>query len=156
MTHARVFATILTAATAAVAASAIAASGQPSPNNNTTLVLHGTQIPSTFHLVDQPPQGESPGDTISFSENLYAGHRRVGFSEVTGTLLDNKRKDADNITGSLVLRRGTLALQATSLGQAATQHVAIVGGTGTYAGARGQGTITSGRTGDTLRLTFRQ
>ncbi len=152
----RVIAIILTASAAVIATSAITASGSPAHDTTTTLVLHGRQVPSTFHLVDQPPQSESPGDTISFSENLYARRHRVGFSEVTGTLLDNKRHDADNLTGSLILRRGTLALQGTSLGQAATQHLAIVGGTGAYAGANGQATITTGTTTDTLRLNFRK
>ena len=54
-------------------------------------------------------------------------------------------------------RSGTpLNVAGTSLEHAPTQQVAIVGGTGAYAGARGQVTITTGQTSSTERLTFRR
>ena len=149
-------ASALAAAAAAgivVAATAIGASGRTSPST-TTLTLQSKQVGSSVHFVDQPPAGESPGDTVSFSQILYSRHKQVGFGEVTGTLLDNKRHDADNLTGTLILHGGTIVLQGTSLGKAATQHLAVVGGTGTYAGAHGEATITTGATLSTLRLTF--
>jgi hypothetical protein len=118
------------------------------------MTLRSQQVAKSLRFVDNAPRGESAGDTVSFSENLYVGNTRAGFSEVTGTLVDSKRHDANNLTGTLVLRDGTIALQGTALGQAPTQHVAIVGGTGAYAGARGEATITAGRTFSTEALTF--
>lgn len=132
------------------AATAIAAGGRESAAG--TLVLVGRQIPSSIHYVDQAPKGESAGDTISFSQTLSAGGKRVGYAEVTGTLLDNERHDADNLTGTLVLQNGTIVLQGTSLGKAPTQHLAVVGGTGAYAGARGEAAITNGPSSSILRI----
>jgi hypothetical protein len=138
----------------AIATNAMTASGSTT-NTTTTLTLHAKQGARSFHFVDNPPTGESAGDTISFSDTLYKADKRVGFGEVTGTLLDNKRHDADNLTGTLILKNGTIALQGTSLGKARTQHIAITGGTGTYAGAHGQATITAtGPATSILRLTL--
>jgi hypothetical protein len=147
--------TIAAVIATAVGASAITATASTAPAT-ATLTLHSKQVPGTFHFVDQKPAGESPGDTISFSETLYEGAKRVGFDEITGTLLDNKRHDADNLTGTLILRHGTIVLQGTSLGKTATQHLAITGGTGTYADAHGEATITTKNTTSTLRLTLQQ
>jgi hypothetical protein len=126
------------------AASAVAAAGGQAPST-TTLTFQGKQNARSAHFVDQAPLGkESPGDTISFSDTLYSAGKPVGFAEVTGTLLDNKRHDADNLSGTLILADGTIVLQGTSLGKAATQHLAVVGGTGAYAGDRGEAVVTSG------------
>ncbi|MGZ4186084.1 MAG: allene oxide cyclase barrel-like domain-containing protein [Solirubrobacteraceae bacterium] len=137
------------------AATAIASTSSTSSTTQiTTLTLRSQQVTKSLRFVDNAPRGESAGDTVSFSENLYEGSTRVGFSEVTGTLVDSKRHDANNLTGTLILRGGTIALQGTGLGQAPTQHVAIVGGTGAYAGARGEAAITAGRAFSTEQLTF--
>jgi hypothetical protein len=146
----------LAAASAAAAGLVVAATAIASGHtlSSTTLTLQSKQVESSLHFVDQAPAGESPGDTLSFSQILYSGQKPVGFAEISGTLLDNKRHDADNLTGTLILPKGTIVVQGTSLGQAATQHLAVVGGTGTYAGAHGQATITSRATFSTLRLTF--
>jgi hypothetical protein len=135
----------------AVAAAAVAAGNRA---ETTYLTFTGVQVASSLHFVDQAPKGESAGDTITFSQVLYKGHRRIGFAEVSGTLLDNARHDADNLTGTLVLTDGTIALQGTSLGTTATQHLAIVGGTGVYAGKHGEAVITNGPKSSTLRLGF--
>ncbi len=135
----------------AVAATGLAAGGRAS---TTSLTFTGVQVASSVHFVDQLPKGESAGDTISFSQILYAGRKQVGFAEVSGTLLDNTRHDADNLSGSLVLEDGTIVLQGTSLGTAATQDLAIVGGTGVYAGRHGEAVITNGPKSSTLRLRF--
>jgi hypothetical protein len=142
----------LAAAAIALVGAATAIAGGNQVATTTTLVLQGKQVPSSVHFVDDAPAGESAGDTISFSQTLYANHRHVGFAEVSGTLLDNKRHDADNLTGTLILRDGTIVLQGTSLGKAATQHLAIVGGTGAYADTRGEAVITNGPTLTTMRL----
>ena len=138
---------------AAIGATTAIASGG-STSQTTTLTLRSQQVAKSLRFVDNAPRGESAGDTVSFSENLYEGTTRVGFSEVTGTLVDSKRHDANNLTGTLILRNGTIALQGTGLGQAPTQHVAIVGGTGAYAGAHGEATIAAGRGFSTEQLTF--
>jgi hypothetical protein len=135
----------------AVAAAALAAGSRTS---TTSLTFTGVQVASSMHFVDQLPKGESAGDTITFSQVLYTGKRRVGFAEVSGTLLDNSRHDADNLTGTLILENGTIVLQGTSIGTTATQHLAIVGGTGAYAGKRGEAVITNGQRSSTLRLGF--
>jgi hypothetical protein len=134
------------------AATAIAATD--TSTQTTTMTLRAQQVAKSLRFVDNAPRGESAGDTVSFSEDLYAGNARVGFSEVTGTLVDSKRHDANNLSGTLIFRDGTIVLQGTGLGQAPTQRVAIVGGTGAYAGARGQATITAGRASSTEQLSF--
>ena len=65
-------------------------------------------------------------------------------------------RTATNLSGTFTLHDGTIVLEGTSLGKAPTQHVAIVGGTGAYADAHGEDTITTGRTGTTHQLTYTQ
>jgi hypothetical protein len=135
----------------AIVAAAVAAGNRASA---TRLTFTGFQVASSLHFVDQLPKGESAGDTISFSQVLYRGRKQVGYAEVTGTLLDNARHDADNLAGTLVLKDGTIVLQGTSLGTTPTQHLAVVGGTGVYAGKHGEAVITNGPKSSTLRVGF--
>lgn len=107
----------------------------------TTIVLDARQVAT--HFVDNAPKGESPGDTISFTDTLRQHGKNVGFAEVTGTLVDHQR-DADQLQGTIHLAAGDIVIAGISLGQAADQTFAIIGGTGRYATSRGSVTIHTG------------
>lgn len=83
---------------------------------------------------DVAPRGDSPGDQVMFSDPVFAADNRtrVGramflntFQEGSGVL----------VTGALALRRGTITLAGARLDGAG--DLAVTGGTGAYAGARG-------------------
>lgn len=65
-------------------------------------------------FLDNPPRGESPGDTISFTDTLRQHGHTAGFAEVTATLVDRKR-DADELQGTFHLSGGEIMVQGSSL-----------------------------------------
>lgn len=137
------------AVVAAAALFAVAGAGATATAN--AIVLNAKQAET--HFVDNKPKGESPGDTIQFTDVLRQHGHVVGYAEAFGTLVDHAR-DIDELQGTVHLSAGEIMIAGISLGQAATQTFAIVGGTGSYASAHGTATIyTSSRaTTITLRL----
>ena len=113
------------------------------------MVFDAKQTATNF--VDNAPKGESPGDAISFTDTLRQHGTVVGFAEASGTLIDQKR-DANELQGTLNLPSGQIMIGGISLGNAATQTFAIVGGTGRYEGARGTASIRTGKQGATIVL----
>ena len=96
----------------------------------------------SFQLIDLPPKrsGEgppSPGDESITTYRVLdaAGAERLGRAHFICTSLD-RRGAHEQCTGTIALRDGQLALQGDA------DNVAVVGGSRTYAGARGTATGT--------------
>ena len=66
--------------------------------------------------------------TRLFTDILLQHGKVAGFAKATGTLVDRKR-DANELQGTFDLPGGQIMIGGISLGQAATQSFAIVGGT---------------------------
>ena len=127
----------------AVAAVAQAGADKPSTLD---LALDGQHAIRTY--VDAPPKhrgsasDDSPGDTVVVhAPVLDKNGARVGVLDATfvttapGT--SAQRDGSEQLTGAFRLAGGQIAVLGTVGAYAQTSHVAIIGGTGRYAGARG-------------------
>jgi hypothetical protein len=155
----RILATLVVALVA-TAATAVAASGGSSTHTTLDLALDGQHATRTY--VDAAPRhtrrapNDSPGDTIVLHAPLADAHgTRTGTIDATflttapGT--SAKHDGSEQLTGTLTFADGSeLAVPGVVGAFARTSHVAIVGGTGKYAGARGQ--ITAHFTPRAVRL----
>jgi hypothetical protein len=141
--------TLSTVAGVLAVAAILATSASGAPRTSWTMVFDARQ--TATHFVDNAPNGESPGDAISFTDILLQHGKVAGFAEATGTLVDRKR-DANELQGTFDLPGGQIMIGGISLGQAATQSFAIVGGTGRYDGVRGTARIRTGAHGMTIVL----
>jgi hypothetical protein len=134
-----------TGAIAALLAAGAVAAGQAAPAQGTrTLTVF--ERSERFRLIDNPPKLRSPdslpgfGDAVAFNARLTtAGRRTVGRLYGSGAFANDKAQAV--ITGVYALRRGNLDLVIAVKPGYRRAVGAIVGGTGTYAGARG--TVTS-------------
>jgi hypothetical protein len=101
-----------------------------------------------FHVVDNPPLGgqnkpPSIGDQAAFtSELLTRSGKHAGMLHATCTVTSGGKHTVMTCIGTFGLKGGQLAGMAT-LGEAKTDRIAIVGGTGIFAGARGEATSVS-------------
>lgn len=113
-------------------------------------------------MLDAKPRGESAGDVNVFSTSLTRGGRPAGRAEYIQTLVDNRYRGISNRV-DLLLEDGTLELQGAALevrppGGAKPgpeADLAIIGGTGAYAGARGTVRVTdTSQTNQRLTVTL--
>jgi hypothetical protein len=137
----------------AVAASCAAASipmigvfGQAAAADATlTLFEHDTQQTT----VDLGDPGPGPGDQFLFAGDLFdrAGGTNIGHTAGHCTTLSGDATHGDSFCqGAFVLAGGQIAIEgladtAALFGTGTPGDVAIVGGTGIYANARGDGTV---------------
>jgi hypothetical protein len=133
----------LAAAAAATAAIVPITSAPAASPDSLTLDAHLDR--ATMRMVDQRPKGRSGGDTFVFSTSLTRGGKPAGRGEFTQTIVDDRYQGV-SIHADLLLADGTLELAGGGLnrrppGGAAparnSSDMAVTGGTGAYAGARG-------------------
>ena len=153
----------LAVACVAAAGGLASANARPAAIHHRTFKL--TEHDGPFHFVDLPPQN-GPGRTVSAGDlviltNPLTGRdgARAGTLHAVCTVTDPRSSVETAIfqcNGSYVLRRGTLAVSAIGpVAGASTLRIAVTGGTGAYAGARGTVVSHRGRSGsrtDTVRL----
>jgi hypothetical protein len=96
--------------------------------------------PQSFHVVDTPPKRSgdgppSPGDTSITTYRVFdaTGAQRRGRAHVVCVSTD-RRGEHEQCTGTIALPDGQIATQGDA------DNVAVVGGSGAYAGARGTAT----------------
>jgi Dirigent-like protein len=138
-----VLATLAAAVSAAVvAAVAFAAGGSKAPNGVTIRLIEKSQ---SFHYVDNPPLNESrqmiasQGDMFVLTSNLRTtAGKPAGQLRAYCVVTNGGKRPSAVCTGTFGLAGGQLAGETTIhlFGNAPT-HIAIVGGTGAYEGARG-------------------
>lgn len=68
-------------------------------------------------------------------------------------LAGKRKRHVDQVRGTFVLRNGHIVVEGVSAG-GRTDNVAVIGGTGRYAGARGTLRVTSTRKAARYRFTF--
>jgi hypothetical protein len=111
------------------AAQATPAAPQATPAGATRLVVIGRE--ADFTIVDTAPQGDSPGDQILFTDDLFdPSGRRVGRDEARCTIMF--RGDVLCDATFVLAGRGQLTIEG------ATLTFAVTGGTGEFRRARGQ------------------
>jgi hypothetical protein len=147
-------------AVAAVASAVWLASAPAAPSGSFTLVASLDR--HSLVRVDARPRGTSPGDVIVFSTSLRRDGKPDGRAEFVQTVVDQRYRGV-SMHADLLLADGTLELQGAGLSRrapggakpSAETDMAIVGGTGAYAGATGSiKLIPSGRTTQRLELTL--
>ena len=113
-----------------------AARASAPPTGSLQIVLR----PQSFHLADLPPKRSgdgppSPGDTSIITYRAFdaSGAKRLGRAQFVCTAVD-RLGEHEQCTGTIALTDGQLATQGDA------DNIAVVGGTGAYAGARGTAT----------------
>jgi hypothetical protein len=105
--------------------------------------IHLIEKDSSFHFVSNSPHGKkrgpSAGDVFVFSaELLTQAKKHAGTLHATCTVVSGGRHPISTCVGTFGLQGGQLQAQTTITDGAKADHIAIVGGTGAYVGARGE------------------
>jgi hypothetical protein len=145
---------------ALAAATAPLASAPAAPSGSFTLVA--TLARHSMVTVDAAPKGTSPGDVFVFSTSLRRDGHPDGRAEFVQTVVDSRyrgismRADVLLGDGALELQGGGLSRRAPGAAKPSAQtDMAIVGGTGSYDGARGVVRLVPlGRTTQRLEVTL--
>jgi len=123
------------------------ASLAPTNNKDQVQVLHlvGRTVQETF--LDLGEQGDSLGDQIVFSDNLFRGGKKVGISGASCTLvrLVERVSVTFQCVGTLSLPGGQITVQGLVSFPEADRtpfFVAVTGGTGAYRTALGEMKVT--------------
>jgi hypothetical protein len=116
-----------------------AATGAPAGTSTRPPVLHLNVVEraTTDTVVDTGPAGDSPGDLLSFANGVFdaANTHRVGHDN--GSCVRTVARTAYECEWTLTLRHGSLVVQGPFY-DTADSVLAITGGTGRFAAARGQ------------------
>lgn len=126
--------TVLAALAAGVAIGSVSlASASPAARGAETLTLVAVETGAETYL-DVGARGDSFGDGVYFTENLYRAGRKAGRTDVVCHFFS---RSAARCSGSISLAAGRLEASGTIRGSGRTFGIPVVGGTGTYAGAKG-------------------
>ncbi|MGH3135676.1 MAG: allene oxide cyclase barrel-like domain-containing protein [Gaiellaceae bacterium] len=133
-------ATLITAATFAIVAAAIAAPSGPD-SSTTTLTFVGKA--TSFTHVDNPPRNVfGQGDYVVYAgvETRARGTEPLG--SAAGQCTQHSKTGAKKVTlfctSTFTLAAGQIIIAGAVVDEAKRSVVAVIGGTGSYRGARGQ------------------
>jgi hypothetical protein len=153
---------VVAAGAAAIVLSVTTGSAQPAGAR--TIKLFEPSKGSTFAFVDNPPKAnrrhprESIGDLFVLSNPVLdkSQTHRLGRSaaQCTTSAAGSPQTAIATCFGTLTLNDGTLAIQTTVRGEPRKTTMAVTGGTGAYAGARGTLVAVAGRSGSTDTVTL--
>jgi hypothetical protein len=141
--------TTLAGGSAAALAATLALAGAASGKSSSGITFRLVEKSVGFHYVDNPPQstrGEiaSLGDSFAIKSTLLSPSlKQSGQLLATCTVASGGRNFRSVCSGMFLLKGGTLALMTTAGMNNRVTHIAVVGGTGSYAGARGEVTSIS-------------
>jgi hypothetical protein len=138
----------------------VATSGAQAPGPPTgALEVVLRERDASFRFVDNPPRRkESAGDMAIISGRLRAadgsarGRLQAYFVATKGG--DFERAFRGQVTGTLMLSDGDIVLEGVTDDRRDQEPLAIVGGTGAYAGARGTAVVTDTPSLTRFQLTF--
>jgi hypothetical protein len=145
----------LVTAVAVVATSGARQAGPPTG----TLDLVIRQRESTFKFVDNPPlRKESAGDMAILTGRLRGADGAVQ-GRFQAYFVATKSGNFDKafrgqVSGTFMLRGGDIVIEGVTDDKRAQEPLPIVGGTGSYAGARGVLVVTDTRTETRFHLAF--
>jgi hypothetical protein len=103
-----------------------------------TMTLTTIDIPKSEVYIDAGAKGESTGDTVVFRETLLRNGKKAGSIAI---MCVTTSRSSSRCWGTMRMSGGTLDA-AGDIVFARTFSLPVVGGTGTYAGAKGELTIT--------------
>jgi hypothetical protein len=132
----------------------VAATATANASKVTTIKLVEKEMAGRF--VDNPPLGgdnkpPSIGDVYAFtSELLTRSGKHAGMLHATCTVTLGGKNGVSTCFGTYSLKGGQLQAMTTLAGEPKVQRIAIVGGTGIYAGVRGE--VTSVNRGENSPL----
>jgi hypothetical protein len=141
---------ILITAAAIVAAATAAFAAHGGTTSTTSLKL--VAIQHDFGQVDSGKPGPTRGDTFIFSEQLREDGQAVGADHIVCTFTGVWPKYTDFCRALFVLPGGTIVAEGASAHGPFT--VAVTGGSGRYAGARGTIRATPTKTGEDLAVSL--
>jgi hypothetical protein len=119
---------------------------QAATSTNRTMHVVATQ--HDFHEIGVGKKGPTPGSRFVFSERLAQGGKAIGSDHIVCTFTGAWPAETDFCRALFTLPGGTIVAEGASARGPFT--VAITGGTGRYAGARGVVHATPTRKGETL------
>jgi hypothetical protein len=125
------------AALVVLAATTVATSGSANVRPTSTIRLDA--VVTSFHKIDVAPKGDSAGDAFQVTDRLTLGHTMFGHDDVSCVHADDIYYEC---SWTVVLRGGTVQTLGVAHDTNAAYELAIVGGTGSYSGARGMMTVT--------------
>jgi hypothetical protein len=129
---------------AAVSVAAIVATTAMGADGSGVTTIRLVEKDKSFHFVDNAPLGgqnrpPSMGDQFVFtSELLTRSGKHAGMLHATCTVTAGGKNTASTCFGTFGLKGGQLAGMTTISDTAKQTRIAILGGTGIYAGARGE------------------
>lgn len=128
----------VTVAAAAAALLAVQAAGGSPAHAQRAQTLRLVGIDASDYQVDNPPAGESAGDTYGGSSNLFEHGKLVGHEVIACTETSIRGSQCGD---TFILRDGRIDTVGAFAFTRAPQDLAIAGGSGAYRGARGTATI---------------
>jgi Allene oxide cyclase barrel like domain len=114
--------------------------------------MHITATQHDFHQVGVGKKGPVPGSVFVFSEKLAQNGKAIGSDHIVCTFVGKWPSETDFCRGLFVLPGGSIVAEGSSARGPFT--VAITGGTGRYAGARGVVHATPTKSGELLDIVF--
>jgi hypothetical protein len=114
-----------------------------------TVIEHAT----TDTILDLGDDGDSIGDTLAFSNELYDADNANVVGSDQGSCVRTKPGEAWECTFTNILPNGSIVVQGPYY-DAKDSVLAITGGTGDYSGAEGQMQLKSREGGEEIEFTF--